>query len=255
MPDGSSVLSPTTVTELTLLSAAFVLCGLIGIERQVSQKSAGMRTHMLVGLGSAGFTLISAYGFSGVLGDGATLDPSRIAAQVVSGIGFLGAGVIFMRRDVVRGLTTAASIWLTAAVGMACGAGMVPLAAAMTVLHMVAMVVLSPLLRHLPSHDRRRTMTIRYRDGRGVLRSILAVAGEMGFQTVVMSTRRSEATGGPEVVAQTRFYGKPPLQDLLTHLAEVPGVEAVRLADGRHGRDSEPAATLRRRRRLIGAGR
>ena len=242
------MLSPTIVTELSLLAAAFVLCGAIGIERQVSQKSAGMRTHVLVGLGSAGFTLVSAYGFSGVVGNETNLDPSRIAAQVVSGIGFLGAGVIFMRRDVVRGLTTAASIWLTAAVGMACGAGMVPLAAAMTVLHMVAMVVLSPLLRHLPSHDRRRTMTIRYQDGRGVLRAILAVASEMGFQTVVMSTRKAESTAGAEVIAQTRFYGKPPLQDLLTHLAELPGVEGVRLADAPERRDLQRDVTPRRRR-------
>ncbi len=253
MPDGFSVLSPTTVTELTLLFAAFVLCGLIGIERQISQKSAGMRTHMLVGLGSAGFTLISAYGFSGVLGDETTLDPSRIAAQVVSGIGFLGAGVIFTRRDVVRGLTTAASIWLTAAVGMACGAGMVPLAAAMTLLHMVAMVVLSPLLRHLPSHDRRRTVAIRYQDGHGVLRSILEVASERGFQTVVLSTRRAESPAGHEVVAHARFYGKLPLHDLVAHLAEVPGVEAVRVAGERQVRDSGSIARLRRRRSPSGA--
>ena len=73
---------------------------------------------MLVGIGSAGFTLVSAYGFPGVVSATAIMDPTRIAAQIVSGIGFLGAGVIFMRRDVVRGLTTAASIWLTAAVGM-----------------------------------------------------------------------------------------------------------------------------------------
>lgn len=115
----------TSLVEAGLLLATFVLCSLIGIERQVRQKSAGYRTHVLVGLGSCAFTLVSAYGFAFVLEPGAVADPSRIEAQIVSGIGFLGAGVIFKGRDVVRGLTTAATIWVPAAVGMACGAGMV----------------------------------------------------------------------------------------------------------------------------------
>lgn len=96
----------TSLVEAGLLLATFVLCSLIGIERQVRQKSAGYRTHVLVGLGSCAFTLVSAYGFAFVMDPGARLDPSRIAAQIVSGIGFLGAGVIFKGRDVVRGLTT-----------------------------------------------------------------------------------------------------------------------------------------------------
>ncbi len=148
-------ISSTTWTELSLLGVAFLLCGAIGLERQISQKSAGLRTHTLVGMGSAGFTLVSAYGFSSVLGDDVLLDPSRIAAQIVSGVGFLGAGVIFMRRDVVRGLTTAASIWLTAAVGMAAGAGMIVMAGAMTILHLIAIVILAPISKHLPSRDNR----------------------------------------------------------------------------------------------------
>src|SRR5699024_11583974 len=90
-------------TELQLLLLAFVLCALIGLERQFRQKAAGFRTHVLVGTGAAAFTLVSAFGFSTVLSDEVVLDPSRIAAQIVSGIGFLGAGVIFTRRDVVRG--------------------------------------------------------------------------------------------------------------------------------------------------------
>lgn len=223
-----TLVTGTTMTELFLLGAAFVLCGIIGIERQISHKSAGMRTHMLVGLGAAGFTLVSAYGFSSASGPATVLDPSRIAAQVVSGVGFLGAGVIFMRRDVVRGLTTAASIWLTAAVGMACAAGMVVLAAAMTALHIVAMVVLGPLVKRLPSPDRRRTVTIRYCDGRGVLRDILGVASDMGFQTVIRSTRKVEdAAARPAVLASMQFHGRPPLQELVAELADLEGVDAV----------------------------
>ncbi|WP_458780528.1 MgtC/SapB family protein [Arthrobacter sp. D3-16] len=224
-----TILSSTASTEFFLLGVAFILCGIIGVERQVSQKSAGMRTHMLVGLGSAGFTLISAYGFAHVKSE-IYLDPSRIAAQIVSGVGFLGAGVIFLRRDVVRGLTTAASIWLTAAVGMACGAGLVSLAAAMTVLHIVAMVVLGPIVKHLPSRDGRRTVSIRYEDGRGVLRSILGVASEMGFRTVIRSTKKLSLEGPHSVVlAVMQFHGRPPLQGLMAEFSDLPGVEAVRI--------------------------
>src|SRR3954453_10746687 len=124
------------VTELLLLLFAFVLSAVIGIERERRLKSAGLRTHILVGLGSALFTLVSAYGFAPLGLE--TTDPSRIAAQVVTGIGFVGAGVIFVNRGNVVGLTTAASIWVTAAVGMACGAGLPIIAAAGTALHPVA---------------------------------------------------------------------------------------------------------------------
>ena len=134
----------TSLVEAGLLLATFVLCSLIGIERQVRQKIAGYRTHVLVGLGSCAFTLISAYGFVYALAPGAVMDPSRIAAQIVSGIGFLGAGVIFKGRNVVRGLTTAATIWVSAAVGMACGAGMVSLAAVLTVFHLITLYVVAP---------------------------------------------------------------------------------------------------------------
>ncbi|MDN6680409.1 MAG: MgtC/SapB family protein, partial [Yaniella sp.] len=110
-------ISDTLVTQTILLVCSFVLSGTIGIERELRQKSAGARTHILVGMGSALFTLVSAYGFEHVLGDDVVLDPSRIAAQIVTGIGFLGAGVIFVRRNIISGLTTAASVWGTAAVG------------------------------------------------------------------------------------------------------------------------------------------
>jgi putative Mg2+ transporter-C (MgtC) family protein len=98
----------------------------VGFEREIHGHPAGLRTHMLVAVGSALFTVMSAYGFSGVAGNiagTAPIDPTRIAAQIVSGIGFLGAGAILKDGIVIRGLTTAASLWATAAVGMAAGAG------------------------------------------------------------------------------------------------------------------------------------
>jgi len=110
---------------LLRLVVAALLGGVIGLERELDEKAAGLRTHMLVSVGSALFTLVSAYGFREFLTHGkvVSFDPSRIAAQIVTGIGFLGAGVIFRQGFTIRGLTTAASLWLVAAVGLASGAG------------------------------------------------------------------------------------------------------------------------------------
>jgi putative Mg2+ transporter-C (MgtC) family protein len=109
---------------LARLALATALGAVIGLERELDEKAAGLRTHMLVALGAALFTLVSAYGFSEFVGkDHVSFDPSRIAAQIVTGIGFLGAGVIFRSGFTVRGLTTAASLWLVAAIGMAAGVG------------------------------------------------------------------------------------------------------------------------------------
>jgi len=112
-------MSPEIEAGLRLLLAAF-LGGIIGFQREKANKPAGLRTHILICLGSALFTVVSVLGFTG------NVDPSRIAAGVVTGIGFIGAGVIFrgMRGDKVMGITTAASIWITAAIGIAAGAGL-----------------------------------------------------------------------------------------------------------------------------------
>jgi putative Mg2+ transporter-C (MgtC) family protein len=104
---------------LARLAAGAGLGAAVGIEREVRDREAGIRTHLLVALGATLFTLVSAYGF----GEFGTTDPTRIAAQIVTGIGFLGAGAIIREGLSVRGLTTAGSLWVVAGVGMACGAG------------------------------------------------------------------------------------------------------------------------------------
>ena len=152
----------TLPTQLGLTLAAFALTALVGLERRLRRKSAGLRTHALVGTGAAIFTLVSAYGFEPLPGIDAGPDPSRVAAQIITGIGFLGAGVIFMNRDVVHGLTTAASIWLSAAIGMACGAGLLALGVAGTVLHFVTALVLAPISRRLPSLVTPMGLRLRY---------------------------------------------------------------------------------------------
>ena len=134
-----------TYFEITVrLSLALILGVAIGIEREYRAKEAGFRTHFLVALGSALFCIVSQYGFGIDL-----KDSSRVAAQVVSGIGFLGAGTIIFQKNVVRGLTTAAGLWVTAAIGLACGTGMYVAAAVATAMVMLGLEVLHALI---PQH-------------------------------------------------------------------------------------------------------
>lgn len=133
------------------LGAAFLFSAAIGLEREIRHKSAGLRTDTVVGTAAALFMLISKYGFMNVLAEGrVVLDPSRVAAQIVTGIGFIGAGLIFLREDRVQGLTTAASVWLVTAVGMACAAGLILLALAVTLAYFIVALVFPLLLRLLP---------------------------------------------------------------------------------------------------------
>lgn len=224
------VLFPDTLaTEALLLFCAFVLSGIVGVEREIRQKSAGTRTHILVGLGAALFTLVSAYGFEHLLGDEVVLDPSRIAAQIVSGIGFIGAGVIFVRQNIISGLTTAASIWVTAAVGMACGAGM-PLIAALTVVfYLLAVTVVTWMTRRLPIYGTTQLYAVQYEDGRGILRDILATASAMGYEVTLTETKRRDETP-PTVDATMQFTRRQRRVDeeLFRQLSELPGVHAVR---------------------------
>jgi putative Mg2+ transporter-C (MgtC) family protein len=130
---------------IRLISAA-ALGSLIGFERERLLWAAGIRTHMLVCVGSCLIMLVSQYGFSNILAqDHVVLDPSRIAAQVVSGIGFLGAGSILARGEIVKGLTTAASIWTVAAIGLAVGGGLYLAAGASTVIILIILVGIKPL--------------------------------------------------------------------------------------------------------------
>ncbi|SUB16665.1 putative Mg(2+) transport ATPase [Pantoea agglomerans] len=130
---------------LIRIALAGVLGGLIGMERQMRAKEAGLRTHILVGIGSAMFMLVSKYGFADMLNsEHVALDPSRIAAQVVSGMGFLGAGTIMIQKQVVKGLTTAAGLWVTAAIGLVIGSGMYEIGIYGTVLALVGAGGLPP---------------------------------------------------------------------------------------------------------------
>jgi putative Mg2+ transporter-C (MgtC) family protein len=231
------------------LGLAFLLSALIGLEREFRQKAAGLRTHTLVGVAAALFMLVSKYGFSDVVVSGRiTLDPSRVAAQIVSGIGFLGAGIIFVRRDAVRGLTTAAVVWLVAAIGMACAGGLAGLALAVTALYFIALYALPPLVRHLPVvGSGSSTLRLEYEDGRGVLRRALQVCTAQHFRVAevsIVSEKAADALAiGPGsrtagawqrtgvVAVELELYGKGQLADLAARLQEIDGVLAVHADD------------------------
>ncbi len=237
--------------QLGELTLAFLLSSLVGMEREVRQKSAGLRTHTLVGVAAALIMLISKYGFMDILANNRiVLDPSRVSAQIVSGIGFIGGGVIFMRRDVVRGLTTAASVWLTAALGMACGAGLPVLAVATTIGHFIIMLVFPRLVRHLPRPRRMvADLYISYAAGHELLGTILTKCSDLRFTiNHVRIGRESQAIIGREevediadregvemerpagrgtVAIRIQVKGKQPLSELIATLSNIEGIREV----------------------------
>ena len=227
-------ITPTTLTELTLLLLAFALSAAIGMERGRRLKSAGLRTHTLVGLGSAVFTLVSAYGFTAVVGQEVIVDPTRIAAQIVSGVGFLGAGVIFVRQGAVSGLTTAASIWVTASIGMACGAGIPVLAFMATVLYLLTVTVLGRVGRRLGGSQLDIAVQLRYRDGYGALRQALAMAAEFGVEVVVEDARTVGNPSKGTYETRMRVSAMPgrPVDALLVGWGNISGVRSVKTLDG-----------------------
>jgi putative Mg2+ transporter-C (MgtC) family protein len=126
---------------LMRVAVAVALSAIIGLERELNQEQAGLRTHALVGLGAAGFTVTGSIGFAG------DFDPTRIAAGIVTGIGFIGAGTILRGEGAIRGLSTAASLWSVGAIGMACGAGLFVFGAGLTVLALFVLEVLDRIER------------------------------------------------------------------------------------------------------------
>jgi putative Mg2+ transporter-C (MgtC) family protein len=213
------------------LGLSVVLGAAVGAERQLRAKSAGIRTHALVALGAATFVLVSKFGFDDLAGKASiSIDPTRVAAQVVSGIGFLGAGLIFLRRNSVRGLTTAASVWLSAAIGMAAGAGIFLVAITATALHF-AVVVIMPHVTGERLGMRRLESTIRlaYPDGKGSLREILEALTHDGWAVTNFDVhgRPDPLTGRVTIAVQIAGRGSP--EQAACRLAELTDVLSVDL--------------------------
>ncbi|KOV60501.1 magnesium transporter MgtC [Streptomyces sp. MMG1121] len=179
--------------QLAELALALLLSSLIGWERAAQQKSAGLRTHTLVGIASALMMEVSQHGFTAMLGtETVSFDPSRVAAQIVSGIGFIGGGLIFVRRDAVRGLTTAATIWLTCAVGMACGGGLPILALAVTALHFLVVRGYPVFTSRLEPGTTAAAFEARltYRTGTALLPRLMQACTQHGYRIVQVRVDR-----------------------------------------------------------------
>ncbi|MCB5906018.1 MgtC/SapB family protein [Streptomyces pinistramenti] len=222
------------------LAIALLLSSLIGLEREARQKSAGLRTHTLVGVGSALFMEVSIHGFGALLGmDGVALDPSRVAAQVVSGIGFIGGGLIFVKKDAVRGLTTAATIWLTCAIGMACGGGLPLLAAGATAVHFLIVRGFSKVSERIGPTRLPENVELRltYRSQHGLLGRMLEMCTSSGFRVtdVQVETGVEDERVSAEVLL--RLEGTASAHSLVEALTELDGVRGVAL--GRQGDSTE----------------
>ena len=214
-----------------LIAAA--LGGVIGIEREFSEQPAGFRTHMLVSLGAALFTLVGAYGVTPFLGADASVrfDPTRIAAQVVTGIGFLGAGAILQQGVNVRGLTTAAALWVTAAVGTAVGLGYLAGALATTITTVVALYALKRLSRRVFRRLRGGRYTYVLQIGAQLKLSDLArVLEAAGARTETLRLVTGEE-GERRVVASIDLPSSESPEALAERLGAVQGVETIELED------------------------
>jgi len=218
-------------TILRLVVAA-VLGGLVGLERERLEWAAGMRTHALVSLGSALFMLVSIFGFSDILNERhVVLDPSRVAAQVASGIGFIGAGTIILRREVVKGLTTAASIWAVAAVGLAVGGGMFLAAGAATLLALALLVLAKPLKARIFS-NRKEARRVRLVVGRGTALAELREeieASEVPLERIVVRPGSTAEEDDAELVLG-KGSREEELLSIMDRLRRVSGVREVNSA-------------------------
>ena len=211
--------------QIVELFVAFGLTALIGLEREIQGKSAGLRTQTIVGTAAALILLVSKYGFTDVAVEGLVIvDPSRVAAQIVSGIGFLGAGIIIFRRGSVHGLTTAAAVWESAAIGMAAGSGLLLLACTVTAMHFLIVVGFMPLARRLAA---RLSGSIRvhvtYVEGRGVMTALLAACDHRHWQL-------AELAAAPAGGVQLTLTGNGVLS-APTVLAGIDGVTGIRQLD------------------------
>ena len=208
----------TTADATLRLLAAAGLGGALGLERELNAQPAGFRTHLLVSLGAALFTVAGA--------DVADADPARVAAQVVTGIGFLGAGAILREGGSVKGLTTAASLWVTAAAGLACGLGLLVLGAVATAIALVALIVLKRLERTVFPQRRGKVVQLRLDDRRDLQEAVRAAEQVLGARASVQRVAPG-GEGGTLLVLHVQVPRGSLVVDLATRLRALPGVTDV----------------------------
>ncbi|WP_218093943.1 MgtC/SapB family protein [Paenibacillus solanacearum] len=185
---------------------AVCLGGLVGLEREWNNHAAGLRTHILVCIGSAAIMLLSVYGFAAFVNEtNVRTDPARLAAQVISGIGFLGAGTIMRTGSTVSGLTTAASVWVVAAIGLCVGAGFYYVAVLSTVMVLISLFVLNKWEKYLMRNRRTMEIVIRIIDKPGVLGTIASKFGQFGIQIANVRMK-------PDGVAEVNGVTEPAME-------------------------------------------
>jgi putative Mg2+ transporter-C (MgtC) family protein len=216
--------------ELVLrLVIAAGLGSLIGAERERLIWAAGLRTHMLVCVGACLFMVVSAYGFASVIGPGIVLDPSRVAAQVVSGIGFLGAGSILLRGDLVRGLTTAASLWTVAAIGLAVGGGLYVEAVAATLIILIILAGIKPLEKRYLGARQRRELLLTADRGALTLDTLNDAMGAGGARVKRFIVQQHEDDNGPDEIIVTLSRVTPrEFAAISTRLHDIPGLHDIK---------------------------
>ncbi len=217
--------------SLRLLLAA-ALGGVIGLEREISDQPAGFRTHMLVSLGACLFAVVSAYGFDAFLHEEfatqVRFDPSRLAAQIVTGIGFLGAGAIIRYGMTVRGLTTAASLWVVAAIGTAAGIGSYVLSLVTTVITLVSLYGLKRVRGRLVRGLKREHEEFRVEAARGVtLDGILAALSRANIRVDRVSVEDEPGEDARQVVLFLTMPAGHDPEDAAALLSAIPGVRGV----------------------------
>jgi putative Mg2+ transporter-C (MgtC) family protein len=235
----SSASMISNVDILARLALAAALGSLIGFERERLLWAAGIRTHMLVAVGSCLLMIVSAYGFEHALKmDHVVLDPSRIAAQVVSGIGFLGAGSILLRGQVVRGLTTAASVWTVAAIGLAAGGGLFFAACLSTAIILTILVGVKPLEEAYRARIQSAVLKITSERGAFTIEELKKVLGVRGGQIRRVMTSSASEELDETTVTLVRVSQKD-IGSGAERLREAPGIHSVDVIKRR--RNSDPS--------------
>lgn len=211
------------------LVAATVLAGAVGLDRERHRSAAGLRTHALVGMSSCLLMIASAFGFADILGTpGVGLDPSRIAAQIVTGIGFLGAGTIIAHGDSVRGLTTAASIWAVAALGIAVGGGMYRAAVFGTVLALILLLVMRPIEQRLDKRWRKQSVCALYDPMLVSPEVVLGALRRANLNVVGLSVESQGDSGKDQIEVTLSQSGDAVLANALQIIAQLEGVQSAK---------------------------
>ena len=219
-----------TLPQWELIVRLVLAAGLgsvIGLERERLLWAAGLRTHMLVSVGACLAIIVSAYGFNSVLGSHVVLDPSRVAAQVVSGVGFIGAGSIILRNEAIKGLTTAASLWAVAGIGLAAGAGLYTAAVASTAIILLILAGLKPFEERYRASRRALELKLQVRRGEMSMAQLEQALGGRTARIRQLIVRGGDHEDRDDVLVVLTRVSPKDTAEIIQHLKALPGIFEV----------------------------